>query len=145
MKSFSQSVRWRAKVRAALLLLSGTALSAAHAQDTNYAPENQQIPPPSCLTAQVNWQELHRGPEPACDQATLQAWLSDVRHWRDERRIRTHTRGAILRGGNNYQPQGSIWYFPEAYRNDQHSKLLLMAPSYDRSGTIGFRCVMDMA
>ncbi|HUE63466.1 MAG TPA: hypothetical protein VMO78_03725 [Rhizomicrobium sp.] len=21
-------------------------------------------------------------------------------------------------GGNHYQPQGSIWYFPEAYRND---------------------------
>jgi formylglycine-generating enzyme required for sulfatase activity len=54
-----------------------------------------------------------------------------------------HTRAAILRGGNHYQPQGSIWYFPEAYRNDQHGKLLLMAPSYDRSGTVGFRCVVD--
>ena len=54
-----------------------------------------------------------------------------------------HTRAAILRGGNHYQPRGSIWYFPEAYRNDQHGKLLLMAPSYDRSGTLGFRCVVD--
>jgi len=54
-----------------------------------------------------------------------------------------HTRAAILRGGSYYQPQGSIWYFPQAYRNDQHSKYLLMAPSYDRSGTIGFRCVTD--
>ncbi len=56
-----------------------------------------------------------------------------------------HTRAAILRGGSYYQPQGSIWYFPQAYRNDQHSKYLLMAPSYDRSGTIGFRCVKDAA
>jgi formylglycine-generating enzyme required for sulfatase activity len=54
-----------------------------------------------------------------------------------------HTRGVILRGGSHYQPQGSIWYFPQAYRNDEHGKLLLMAPSYDRSGGVGFRCVMD--
>jgi formylglycine-generating enzyme required for sulfatase activity len=54
-----------------------------------------------------------------------------------------HTRAAILRGGSSYQPQGSIWYFPSAYRNDQHSKLLLMSAGRDRSGTIGFRCVAD--
>jgi len=55
-----------------------------------------------------------------------------------------HTRAVILRGGSYYQPQGSLWYFPQAYRNDQHGKLLLMAPGYDRSGTVGFRCVRDM-
>ena len=54
-----------------------------------------------------------------------------------------HTRAAIVRGGSAYQPQGSIWYFPQAYRNDQHSKLLLMSPGRDRSGSIGFRCVAD--
>ncbi|MDR3792164.1 MAG: SUMF1/EgtB/PvdO family nonheme iron enzyme, partial [Terracidiphilus sp.] len=54
-----------------------------------------------------------------------------------------HTRAAILRGGEYYQPQGSIWYFPQAYRNNEHSKLLLMAPGYDRSGGVGFRCVRD--
>jgi iron(II)-dependent oxidoreductase len=54
-----------------------------------------------------------------------------------------HTRGGILRGGSYYQPQGSIWYFPQTYRNDQHGKLLLMAPSKDRAGALGFRCVMD--
>ena len=54
-----------------------------------------------------------------------------------------HTRAAIVRGGEYYQPQGSLWYFPEAFRNDQHSKLLLMAPGYDRSGGVGFRCVRD--
>ena len=49
----------------------------------------------------------------------------------------------ILRGGSYYQPQGSIWYFPQAWRNDEHGKLLLMAPGYDRSGGVGFRCVRD--
>ena len=43
----------------------------------------------------------------------------------------------------SYQPHGSVWYFPQSYRLDEHQKLLLMAPSRDRSGTIGFRCVVD--
>jgi formylglycine-generating enzyme required for sulfatase activity len=55
-----------------------------------------------------------------------------------------HTRAAILRGGSLYQPQTSHWYFPQAYRLDQHGKLLLMAPCKDRSAGIGFRCVIDL-
>ena len=68
--------------------------------------------------------------------------VGNVWQWTDEF-TDEHTRAGILRGGNHYQPQGSIWYFPQAYRNDEHGKLLLMAPSYDRSGGVGFRCVMD--
>ena len=68
--------------------------------------------------------------------------VGNVWQWTDEY-VDDHTRAAILRGGSHYQPGGSIWYFPQAYRNDQHGKLLLMAPSYDRSGTVGFRCVVD--
>lgn len=70
--------------------------------------------------------------------------VGNVWQWTDEF-FDEHTRAGILRGGSYYQPQGSIWYFPQAYRNDQHGKLLLMAPSYDRSGTLGFRCVKDIA
>jgi formylglycine-generating enzyme required for sulfatase activity len=68
--------------------------------------------------------------------------VGNVWQWTDEY-VDDHTRAGILRGGSHYQPQGSIWYFPQAYRNDQHGKLLLMAPSYDRSGGLGFRCVVD--
>jgi len=68
--------------------------------------------------------------------------VGNVWQWTDEY-LDEHTRAAILRGGSYYQPQGSIWYFPQAYRNDEHGKLLLMAPGYDRSGGIGFRCVRD--
>jgi formylglycine-generating enzyme required for sulfatase activity len=68
--------------------------------------------------------------------------VGNVWQWTDEYND-DHTRAAILRGGSYYQPQGSIWYFPQAYRNDQHGKFLLMAPSEDRSATVGFRCVMD--
>jgi formylglycine-generating enzyme required for sulfatase activity len=66
----------------------------------------------------------------------------NVSQWTDEFRDE-HTRAAIVRGGASYQPHGSIWYFPQTYRLDEHQKLLLMAPSRDRSGTIGFRCVVD--
>ena len=56
-----------------------------------------------------------------------------------------HTRNLILKGGSHYQPQGSHWYFPQAYQVDQHGKYLLIAPSKDRSGAVGFRCVVDAA
>jgi len=66
----------------------------------------------------------------------------NVWQWTDEFQDE-HTRAAILRGGSYYQPQGSRWYFPQAYRLNEHGKLLLMAPSKDRAGTLGFRCVAD--
>ncbi len=68
--------------------------------------------------------------------------VGNVWQWTDEF-VDDHTRAAILRGGSHYQPQGSVWYFPQAYKNDEHGKLLLMGPSYDRSGAVGFRCVKD--
>jgi gamma-glutamyl hercynylcysteine S-oxide synthase len=54
-----------------------------------------------------------------------------------------HTRAGILRGGEYYQPQGSMWYFPQTYKLNQHGKFLLTSPSLDRSGGLGFRCIQD--
>lgn len=68
--------------------------------------------------------------------------VGNVWQWTDEYHDE-HTRAAILRGGSLYQPQTSHWYFPQAYRLDQHGKYLLMAPCKDRSGGIGFRCIVD--
>jgi gamma-glutamyl hercynylcysteine S-oxide synthase len=68
--------------------------------------------------------------------------VGNVWQWTDEY-IDQHTRAAVLRGGSHYQPQGSRWYFPQAYKLSEHGKYLLMAPSLDRSGAIGFRCAMD--
>ncbi|ODT94633.1 MAG: sulfatase-modifying factor protein [Rhodanobacter sp. SCN 67-45] len=70
--------------------------------------------------------------------------VGNVWQWTDEY-ADAHTRAAILRGGSSYQPQTSHWYFPQAYRLDQHGKYLLMAPCKDRSGSVGFRCVVDAA
>jgi formylglycine-generating enzyme required for sulfatase activity len=66
-----------------------------------------------------------------------------VWQWTDEY-TDEHTRAAILKGGSYYQPQGSMWYFPQAYKVTEHGKYLLLAPGKDRSGTIGFRCVVDV-
>ena len=68
--------------------------------------------------------------------------VGTVWQWTDEY-LDEHTRTAILRGGSYFQPQNSIWYFPQAYRLDQHGKYLLIAPSEDRAGTLGFRCIVD--
>ncbi len=68
--------------------------------------------------------------------------VGNVWQWTDEY-LDDHTRGAILRGGSYHQPQGSRWYFPQAYRLTEHGKLLMMAPGKDRAGTLGFRCVVD--
>jgi formylglycine-generating enzyme required for sulfatase activity len=68
--------------------------------------------------------------------------VGNVWQWTEEF-VDDHTRGGILRGGSYYQPQGSIWYFPQAYKLTEHGKLAMMAPSKDRSGAVGFRCVQD--
>ncbi|MCX6624001.1 MAG: SUMF1/EgtB/PvdO family nonheme iron enzyme, partial [Acidobacteria bacterium] len=65
-----------------------------------------------------------------------------VWQWTDEFTDQ-HTRAGILRGGSYYQPQGSHWYFPQAYKLNEHGKLLMIAPGKDRSGAVGFRCVVD--
>ena len=68
--------------------------------------------------------------------------VGNVWQWTEEF-VDEHTRASIVRGGSYYLPKGSIWYFPQAYKLNEHGKLLLMSPSMDRSGTIGFRCVVD--
>ena len=54
-----------------------------------------------------------------------------------------HTRGVLVRGGSNYYPEGSHWYFPQAKGLVYHNKYFLMSDRYERAGTVGFRCVYD--
>lgn len=66
----------------------------------------------------------------------------NVWQWTDEFEDE-HTRAAVVRGGSYYRPAGSLWYFPPNTKLTEHGKYLLMAPSKDRAGTVGFRCVAD--
>ena len=69
---------------AAIALLAGALAASSAAQDTKYPPTGQQIPPPGCLTLGRPWE----GPYTPCTDTTHQQWLTDVTHWRMERRIR---------------------------------------------------------
>ena len=69
--------------------------------------------------------------------------VGNIWHWTDEFQDE-HTRAAIVRGGGHYRPIASQVVFPhDNFAAEQHGKYLLMAPSKDRSGAIGFRCVVD--
>ena len=70
--------------------------------------------------------------------------VGNIWQWTNEFRD-AHTRGGLQRGGSYYEPQGSNWYYPRSLRVDTHNKWLMWAPSYDRAGTVGFRCAADAA
>lgn len=51
---------------------------------------------------------------------------------------------SILRGGSFYAPKGSIWYVQGGPRAANEQQMLLrVSPGFDRSSTVGFRCVKD--
>ncbi len=51
----------------------------------------------------------------------------------------------IMKGGSHYHPKSSEWYVEGGPQPLYHSQLLLMvSPGFDRSSTVGFRCVKDV-
>jgi iron(II)-dependent oxidoreductase len=99
------------------------------------------LPPPDHGRTRAPLSDADAYPNSASPFGVLDL-VGNVSQWTDEYQD-AHTRAAILRGGAAYQPHGSIWYFPQTYRLNEHQKFLLMAPGRDRAGTIGFRCVVD--
>lgn len=69
--------------------------------------------------------------------------VGNVWQWTDEY-LGEHVRFAVLKGGSSYYPRTTEpgWYFPQPKRLEDYGKYLLVGPSYDRSGAIGFRCVV---
>jgi formylglycine-generating enzyme required for sulfatase activity len=94
--------------------------------------QGRDLPPPAAVGSHP------RGASPF----GAEDMVGNVWQWTDEYED-PHTRAAVLRGGSYYQPQQSFWYFPNGYKLTEHGKYLLMAPSKDRAGTLGFRCVVD--
>jgi len=51
----------------------------------------------------------------------------------------------LLKGGSHFYPTGSQWYVEGGPQPVYHRQVLLMvSPSFDRSATVGFRCVRDV-
>ena len=67
--------------------------------------------------------------------------------------IDDHTRAVLVRGGSHYYPSvkgptssTQNWYFPngpEMRQLQHHGKYFLMSDTYERAGTVGFRCAAD--
>lgn len=91
------------------------------------------------LPTEEEWQH-------AC-QAKKTGWgPKRVWEWTESERSDGRTRFCILKGGSDYRATGSQWYAdggPQAC--DFAAKFLLMWPGLDRCGTIGFRCVVNLA
>jgi hypothetical protein len=56
------------------------------AQDTHFPPADQQIPLPDCAGVAVK--DLWFPGSKVCGPNEHAAWLADITHWRNERRIR---------------------------------------------------------
>ena len=51
----------------------------------------------------------------------------------------------IIRGGSYYKPESSWWYIQGGPQPlDKTQMLLMVSPGFDRSSTVGFRCVKDI-
>jgi len=52
---------------------------------------------------------------------------------------------SIIRGGSHYKPESSWWYLQGGPQSlDKTQILLMVSPGFDRSSTVGFRCVKDI-
>jgi formylglycine-generating enzyme required for sulfatase activity len=80
------------------------------------------------------------GPEPvdahspASDSVFGVADLVGNVHQMTDEYVDAHTRNIVLRGGSNYKPDGSSWYFPNIPDLKTHNKYNLMGPRYERAG-----------
>jgi formylglycine-generating enzyme len=69
-----------------------------------------------------------------------------VWNWTESEHADGRTRFCILKGGSAWKAEGSVWYADGGPQPPEFSaKYLLMAPSLDRSGQIGFRCAASLA
>src|ERR1700689_4853891 len=69
----------------AIFLALFLAIITSAAQDSHFSPNDQQIPAPECLSAA---KDLWIAGVKLCTPSDHETWLADIRHWREERRIR---------------------------------------------------------
>lgn len=90
------------------------------------------------LPTDLEWQQAMQNREiPA---GTMRVW-----NWTESESSDGRTRFCILKGGSEYQAQGSGWYADGGPQPPEFAaKFLQMWPGLDRCATIGFRCAVDL-
>ena len=125
------------------------------------ARDASRIPPPLVSRVRAAPMDVGSFPNGASPFGLLDA-LGLVFQWTNAFSD-AHSASAILRGSSYYHPPSCPWYFPNAQVPEvncshwlpaakvapwgtllSHNKLMTMAPSYDRHGTVGFRCAADV-
>jgi formylglycine-generating enzyme required for sulfatase activity len=154
---------------------------AAQGRDSRVFPWGNAVPVPgehvpvAAIGRDISWDmvpDVDSHPSGASPFG-VESMVGSLWQWTDEYRDE-HTRGAVLRGGSFFHPEGrdqwgDNWFFPGArsrapeewswpyepwqtdkwagrkgaYALDTHAKWVMLSESYDRSGTVGFRCVVD--
>jgi formylglycine-generating enzyme required for sulfatase activity len=81
----------------------------------------------------------------AFQQAELDPGSPRVWNWTESEKSDGYTRSCLLKGGSDYQAEGSHWYADGGPKDpDFTAKFVLSWPALDRCATIGFRCVADL-
>ncbi len=111
-------MRWRRFALFLFLAVLGVALPVL-AQDSRFIAfpwgKQSMIAGPGCLDYPQPWEGTWNG----CSEDTHQAWLADVRRWRDERRIRVGASDARYRDPALAWAQ-SAFMQPQAMMEDRY-------------------------
>lgn len=86
-------------------------------------------------TSPVDAYPMNRSPFGVTDM------VGNVWEWTEDNLTDGWNNWCLIRGGSYYKALGSMWYVEGgAQPVHHHHKFLLMNPSLDRCGTVGFRC-----
>lgn len=126
-------------------------VAAAQGRENHVWPWGDRFEPGCCNHGTGDTTPVEAYPQGASPYGVLDM-AGNVWEWTESQRDDGHTQFAILKGGSHLiydapdhpEAWGKMWYTAEgAQPNTAHQKMLLISPSLDRCGTIGFRCVQD--
>ena len=90
------------------------------------------------LPSEAEWQV-------AMDLANFPRLKPEVWNWTDTEYSDGRTRYCLIKGGSDFQAQGSGWYADGGIKSpDFTSKFIQIWPGLDRSQSIGFRCAVSL-